>query len=101
LKKRLKSERIAYAELKSDVTPTSSSVRMATMHNMKGLEFKCVLLMGVNDGAVPPKFKSADQVSAADRERQERSLFYVAATRARDYLVITGHGSPSRFVGVG
>lgn len=76
-------------------------VRVATMHRMKGLEFKRVLLAGTNDGVVPLSIRTGfpdDQASQADHERRERCLFYVASTRARDSLVITGFGTPSSFI---
>ena len=80
--------------------PDRPGVRLATMHRMKGLEFKKVLLCGVQDGQVPlalPEASFADEASQADHDRQEQCLFYVASTRARDELVVTGFGNPSRF----
>lgn len=78
---------------------TSPGVRVATMHRLKGLEFRCVLLAAVQDGAVPLlSHDHADSASREDREKQERCLFYVASTRARDELVITGAGRASAFV---
>ncbi len=59
---------------------------------MKGLEFQCVLLAGVQAGTMPLMIGTADDASEEDRELQERCLLYVAATRARDELVITGFG---------
>ncbi len=75
-------------------------VRLATMHRMKGLEFPRVLLVGVQEGTVPhsTSFEAPDRASAEDRLLQERCLFYVASTRARDELVITGYGVPSPFL---
>ncbi len=75
-------------------------VRLATMHRLKGLEFPRVILAGVQEGTLPlpPSYDSADQASAEDHLLQERCLFYVASTRARDQLVITGYGSPSPFL---
>jgi len=66
---------------------------------MKGLEFAGVLLVGVQEGIVPLHIDSAgDAVSDAEHEWRERCLLYVAATRARDELVITGYGEPSAFL---
>lgn len=72
-------------------------VRVATMHRLKGLEFPHVILAGVQEGQVPPVAHSeaADETSAEDHELQERCLLYVAMTRARDDLVITGFGRSS------
>lgn len=79
---------------------TRPGVRLATMHRMKGLEFSRVLLAGVQDGFVPMAVRgdAADIEGRRLHELQERCLLYVAATRARDELVITGFGSPSSFL---
>ncbi len=74
-------------------------IRLATMHRLKGLEFARVILAGVQEGTMPLMTGAADdEVSLADRELQERCLLYVAATRARDALVITGFGKESPFL---
>ncbi len=39
-----------------------------------------------------------DPVARADHEERERSLLFVAATRARDLLIVTGWGTPSPFL---
>lgn len=77
-----------------------SGVRLATMHRVKGLEFQHVIVAGVCDGIVPLErlHKDADEGERAETEVQERCLFHVAASRARDTLTITGYGKPSRFV---
>jgi superfamily I DNA/RNA helicase len=73
-------------------------VRLATMHRMKGLEFSRVLLAGVQAGKMPLEAGDyADYASLEDHELRERCLLYVACTRARDELVITGFGTPSPF----
>jgi superfamily I DNA/RNA helicase len=72
-------------------------IRLATMHRLKGLEFSRVLLAGVQEGTMPLTV-GGDPADAEGRERhelQERCLLYVASTRARDELVITGFGAPS------
>ncbi len=75
-------------------------VRLATMHRVKGLEFPIMILAGVNAGVVPPRGVSSDTdpVTRAERESNERSLLFVAATRARDLLLITCAGQPSPFL---
>ncbi|MEQ8765795.1 MAG: UvrD-helicase domain-containing protein [Planctomycetota bacterium] len=74
-------------------------IRLATMHRLKGLEFSRVMLVGVQDGKMPlPLRDAADEVSEKEHELQERCLFYVAATRARDELVVTGYGKASAFL---
>ena len=73
-------------------------IRLATMHRMKGLEFSRVLLAGVQEGTMPLELEGADEASREDHELQERCLLYVATTRARDELLITGYGKPSPFL---
>lgn len=77
-------------------------VRVSTMHRLKGMEFSRMLLVGVQKGTFPlPRAvsKFGDEASEEDFLQQERCLFYVAATRARDALVVTGHGERSVLLG--
>ena len=76
-------------------------VRLATMHRIKGIEFPRMLLAGVQKGSVPLELsadKLSDKASREDHEQRERCLLFVAATRARDELVVTGFGERSPFV---
>ncbi|MEU3904877.1 3'-5' exonuclease [Streptomyces goshikiensis] len=72
------------------------------MHRFKGLEFQRVFLAGVSEGQVPHQRIEAYRMASPDRYRQEqqraRSLLFVAATRARDELVVTWNGKASRFL---
>ena len=79
---------------------TGSGVRLATMHRVKGLEFPVMILAGVNARYMPLPVPGleGDPVAEADHEDRERSLLFVAATRARDLLIVTGWGTPSPFV---
>ena len=61
----------------------NDSITIATMHSSKGLEFKVVYIMDASEGITPHK----KAVLPADIE-EERRLFYVAMTRAKEYLVI-------------
>jgi len=61
--------------------PNADTIKVLTMHASKGLEFPLVALMGV--GQMP---------AAGEDEREEARLFYVAATRATQRLVITTSG---------
>ena len=75
-------------------------VRLMTMHAAKGLEFDTVYIIEANEGQVP--YKKALKEQGIEEERR---LFYVAMTRAKELLKIvyvkTKNGketSPSRFV---
>jgi len=99
----LENASIATVLVKRDPESEASQpgVRLATMHRMKGLEFSRVLLAGVQDGSMPLDITmTSDEVSREDHELQERCLLYVASTRARDELVITGFGKSSEFLGI-
>lgn len=64
------------------------------------MEFSRVLIFGVNEGLVPAEYLLRDLTEAdrADTLTRERSLLYVAATRARDELVVTTSGKRSAFL---
>nr|WP_256374938.1 MULTISPECIES: 3'-5' exonuclease [unclassified Fibrobacter] len=77
----------------------AKGVNLCTFHSIKGLEFKSVILMGVNEQNVPSKvvpnaypFTDKDAVQQKDYLLQMRSLLYVAITRARETTFITGTG---------
>ncbi len=66
------------------------AVTLLTVHSAKGLEFPVVVLVGVEEGLFPHrKSKAAEDAAAADGIEEERRLFYVALTRARERLVLT------------
>jgi superfamily I DNA/RNA helicase len=71
-----------------------------TMHRAKGTEFSKVLLFGVDQGAIPRPLRDEQYAEDAwaDALLRERSLLYVAATRARDELVLSWSGDPSRLL---
>ena len=72
------------------------------MHRAKGLEFRCVAAQGVSADAVPmPRAVTPAKVDAAQHARdiqQERSLLFVACTRARDALRVSYASAPSPFL---
>ncbi len=59
-------------------------VRLSTVHQAKGLEWKAVFVLWLNEGLFPSS-KSVEQVGG---ESEERRLFYVAVTRAEDQLFL-------------
>jgi superfamily I DNA/RNA helicase len=71
-----------------------------TMHRAKGTEFSKVLLFGIEDAAIPRWHRDEQyaEEAAADALLRERSLLYVAATRARDELALSWSGEPSPFL---
>lgn len=91
-----------FVDRDNDRSVDKSSVRVATMHRLKGLEFKKVILVAVQEGCMPLMSTKdpADFQSKQREDLRERCLFYVASTRARDELVIVGHGAPSPYLEV-
>jgi superfamily I DNA/RNA helicase len=71
-----------------------------TMHRAKGTEFAKVLLFGVDEGAIPRPLRDEQYAEDAwaDALLRERSLLYVAATRARDQLALSWSGDPSELL---
>ncbi|WP_030546702.1 ATP-dependent helicase [Streptomyces albus] len=100
---RLKAAGIPAAPLRAaDTAGEATTVRVGTMHSFKGLEFRCVAVIGVNDGALPfPKAVTPPGVDAKQHETDlmaERCLLFVACTRARDSLYVSWSGEPSPFL---
>jgi DNA helicase-2/ATP-dependent DNA helicase PcrA len=60
-------------------------VTLITLHNTKGLEFDRVIVTGLEEGVFPHESSSL----AADDVEEERRLFYVGITRAREKLILT------------
>lgn len=79
-------------------TGNKNGVRMCTLHSIKGLEFRVVIVMGVNERNIPSvasaehPFPTLDKFEKNDYLMQFRSLLYVAITRARQCVLITGYG---------
>lgn len=63
-------------------------VSLLTLHAAKGLEFPVVFVVGVEDGLTPFSWSTAGEADP-DAAAEERRLFYVALTRARDQLFLT------------
>lgn len=70
---------------KDDSRDTSGKVNLMTMHAAKGLEFEVVFIAGCEDGIVP----HARSLEEGGNLEEERRLFYVAVTRARQKLFIS------------
>ena len=77
--------------------PTSSVVTLMTLHSAKGLEFPLVIVAGMEDGLFP-LFRSLEN---DENLEEERRLFYVGMTRAKDYLYLTWARQRRRFTSGG
>ncbi len=76
-------------------------LRIATMHRVKGLEFKYVFIAAVNNRIVPlwSAINKTDSISEAESLTSEKCLLYVAMTRAQKGVYITSYGRKSEFLG--
>ena len=74
--------------LKDSVHLDDESVKLMTLHACKGLEFSHVFIVGVNDGLIPLRTKSTDEYE------EEKRLFFVGITRAKDNLEISYYTKP-------
>ncbi|MEU1488652.1 UvrD-helicase domain-containing protein [Streptomyces sp. NPDC005776] len=99
---RLTAAGIPAAPLRSGAAEDARTVRIGTMHSFKGLEFRCVAVIGVHDGALPyPGAVTSADVDRLQHEADlmaERCLLFVACTRARDGLYVSWSGGPSPFL---
>ena len=88
-------------ELSERVEAAAGRVSAGTMHLAKGLEFKAVAVMACDDEVLPLQSRIdavADEVELDDVYETERHLFYVACTRARDRLLVSGVKPASEFL---
>ncbi len=71
-------------------------------HSLGAVTALRVVLFGISDQALPASYQVRDLAPAeqADALLRERSLLYVAATRARDGLVVSWSGQPSELLGI-
>lgn len=88
-------------QLSERIEEAEQRVRIGTMHLAKGLEFKGVVVMGCDDEVLPQQSRIenvGDETEIEEVFNTERYLFYVACTRARDYLLVTGVEPGSEFL---
>lgn len=75
----------------------SDKVKISTMHSIKGLEFKVVFIITINEGVIPYQSDLSDDDDKAI-ESDERKLLYVGMTRANELLYLSSSGKPSKFI---
>ena len=87
--------------LDDDVKTAPDRVPVGTMHLSKGLEFRAVAVMACDDEVLPlqPRIEAVvDEGDLAEVYDTERHLLYVACTRARDHLLVSGVAPASEFL---
>ena len=99
----LHKQKIPYQENNRNDASQNDSVVLSTFHNLKGLEFKAVILADVNNRTAPLYFQKIEEMSLLEKEaylHSEKSLLYVAMTRAISILKIMGTGIKSDLINV-
>jgi superfamily I DNA/RNA helicase len=92
---------LPYKTLDEDLETTSGNISLCTMHLAKGLEFRAVAVMACDDEVIPLQERIETVTDDSDLEEvynTERHLLYVACTRARDHLLVTGVHPASEFL---
>lgn len=92
---------MAFKILDEHVETISGHVSISTMHLAKGLEFRAVVVMACDDEIIPLQERIETVGDDADLHEvydTERHLLYVACTRARDHLLVTGIDPVSEFL---
>lgn len=99
VKEALRERGMKCCEVKKDITVCESdkgAVRIATMHRSKGLEFAGVVLAEIDEGVWPLRpdgYDDFDPVAKKMADDSERSLLYVALSRAINHVMLTGVGT--------
>jgi mRNA-degrading endonuclease RelE of RelBE toxin-antitoxin system len=103
-KNNLHQSNIPYYEYeRGNLVGDPKGIALMSFHNLKGLEFKHVILVDVNDRNcpyLPHGFETFDETEEESLIRNERSLLYVAISRAVHNVIITGTGRRSEIIKV-
>ena len=92
---------LRFKVLDEHVETASGHVSISTMHLAKGLEFRAVAVMACDDEVIPLQERIETVGDDADLQEvydTERQLLYVACTRARDHLLVSGVTPASEFL---
>lgn len=92
---------LKFKVLDEHLETVSGHVSISTMHLAKGLEFRAVVVMACDDEVIPLQERIETVGDDADLQEvydTERHLLYVACTRARDHLLVTGVSPVSEFL---
>ena len=90
-----------FAEIGEKIEMREGTISIGTMHLAKGLEFRTVVVMACDDEVIPLQERIESVIDEADLKdvyETERHLLYVACTRARDHLMVSGVDPASEFL---
>ncbi|WGF90632.1 3'-5' exonuclease [Marinivivus vitaminiproducens] len=88
-------------ELTDHAASQQGRIAIGTMHFAKGLEFRAVAVMACDEDVIPQQARIedvSDEMELDEVYATERQLLYVAATRARDHLLVSGVSPGSEFL---
>ena len=68
------------------------------MHSIKGLEFKVVMIVGLNNKYIPLRSVANEFEDSEMVESRDRKLLYVGMKRATEQLFLTSDSAPSKFI---
>jgi mRNA-degrading endonuclease RelE of RelBE toxin-antitoxin system len=100
-KSAVKQAGLAFKILDETVETASGHLSICTMHLAKGLEFRAVAVMACDDEVIPLQERIESVGDDGDLQEvydTERHLLYVACTRARDHLLVSGVSPASEFL---
>ena len=74
-------------------TQDPEGIKLMTFHGSKGLEWSSVFIVDANDGVTPSRQSVTDE-----EVEEERRMFYVALTRAKNFAAILSSASPTPYL---
>lgn len=80
---------------------SSGAITVSTFHNLKGHEFKHLIVRGFSDDRVPfkhPEYDTYTPIEKREYHKREKSLYYVVFSRAIQTLIITGVGDKTNWI---
>ena len=97
----IEGSKVPYTVLDDEMEATEDRLSIGTMHLAKSLEYRAVVVMACDSEVIPLQSRVESTADEADLEEvynTERNLLYVACTRARDHLLVTGVEPASEFL---
>lgn len=93
--------KVPYKNIDGNSMSDKDGIVLSTLHNMKGLEFKVLIIIGINKDSFPSKPYNWNEMNKKEQTNHlmnQRSLLYVAITRAMQMVRITGVGDRSELL---
>lgn len=99
----LHKQKIPYDDNGSDRWTEGNTISLLTFHKIKGLEFEHVFIVDINDRTVPKLPFDFDDYDKGEQDiylRNEKSMIYVAVSRAKKHVTVTGVGRRSKLLNI-